>query len=94
MIDQFIAMTRRIIAKNGFEGYLPTLLLPSRKDIRVLEGVPSEEDLERVVARWAARISGPEEDSLAAFKADDTHFKVLARLDGKNSSVVCATQDA
>ena len=94
MIDQFIAMTRRIIAEDGFEGYLPTLLIPSRKDIRVLEGVPGEEDLEKVVAGWAARIAGPDEDFLAAFKFDDTHFKVLARLDGRSSSVVCAAADA
>ena len=94
MIDQFIAMTRRIIAKDGFDDYLPTLLLPSRKDIRVLEGVPVDEDVEKVVVDWAARIVGPEEDFLAAFKFDDTHFKVIARLNGRNSSVLCNAADA
>jgi hypothetical protein len=94
MIDQFIAMTRRIIAKDGFQDYLPTLLLPSRKDVRVLEGVPDDEDLEKVVEGWAARIAGPEEDYLAAFKFDDAHFKVLARLNGKNSSVLCTAGNA
>jgi hypothetical protein len=94
MIDQFIAMTRRIIAKDGFQDYLPTLLLPSSKDVRVLEGVPDNEDLEKVVESWAARIAGPKEDYLAAFRFGDAHFKVLARLNGKNSSVVCTAGDA
>lgn len=94
MIEQFIAMTRRIIAHDGFEDYLPTLLLPSRKDVRVLEDVPSDEDIESVVESWVARIAAPEEDFLAAFKTNDTHFKVLARLNGKNSSVMCAAEDA
>ena len=74
MIDEFIAMTRRIIVKDGFQDYSPTLLLPSRKDDRVLEGVPDDEDLEMVVEGWAARIAGPEEDYLAAFKFDDARF--------------------
>jgi hypothetical protein len=39
-IDDFIAMTRRIIAKDGFEEYLPTLMLPQRRHVTVLEGLP------------------------------------------------------
>jgi hypothetical protein len=33
-------MTRRIIAKDGFEEYLPTLMLPQRRHVTVLEGLP------------------------------------------------------
>ena len=29
MLDQFVKMTQRIIAEDGFDNYLPTLLLPA-----------------------------------------------------------------
>ena len=41
-IDDFIAMTRRVIARDGFDDYLPTLVLPERRHIAVLEGMPPD----------------------------------------------------
>ena len=75
--DDFIAMTRRIIDKERFEEYLPTLLLPARHHIAVLEGVPGEVD--RAATAWAAGTVDGGEDFFLAFKIDATHFKVIAR---------------
>lgn len=51
-IDDFIAMTQRIIEKDGFDGYLPTLVLPARNHISVLEGIPSNVDVEAAARQW------------------------------------------
>ena len=39
MLDQFVKMTQRIIAEDGFDNYLPTLLLPATREVRVLDQV-------------------------------------------------------
>lgn len=82
-IDDFIAMTLRIIAKDGFDDYLPTLVLPARRHISVMEGIPSEVDVEAVARRWAEREAKSDEDYFLAFKVDGAHFKVVARLNGQ-----------
>lgn len=89
MIDQFIAMTHRIIERNGFDKYQPTLLLPKRKDIRILEGVPDDVDIEVAVTDWASRAVDPEEDYFMAFKTDAHHFKVIARVKGERHEALC-----
>lgn len=94
MIDQFIAMTQRIIARDGFDGYLPTLLLPNRKDVRVLEGVPSEENIDTVVANWVNRTANAGEDFIAAYKIDSNHFKVVSRIEGKTEERICEPKTA
>ena len=94
MIDQFIAMTRRVIDRDGFEGYQPTLLLPQRKDIRILEGVPPDVDIEAAAANWAKRAVDAEEDFFLAFKADAEHFKVIARVKGERYEALCPVQAA
>jgi hypothetical protein len=89
-IDDFIAMTRRIIAKDGFEGYLPTLVLPDRRHVAVLEGVPPDVDVEAAAKKWALQKSEPEEDYFLAFKIDSAHFKVIARSEGREETRVAA----
>jgi hypothetical protein len=82
-IDDFIAMTRRIIAKDGFDDYMPTLVLPDRQHVAVLEGVPPDVDVEVAAKEWAGRKTEPDEDYFLAFKLDPAHFKVIARSNGK-----------
>lgn len=89
MIHQFIAMTRRVIERDGFEKYQPTLLLPKRKDIRILEGVPPDVDIEAAVTGWATRTVDAEEDFFMAFKTDADHFKVIARVGGELHEALC-----
>jgi hypothetical protein len=89
-IEDFIAMTRRIVARDGFDGYLPTLVLPGRRHVAVLEGVPPEVDVETAAKKWAAEKCEPGEDYFLAFKLDSAHFKVIARSDGREEVRVAA----
>ena len=91
-IDDFIAMKRRIIAKDGFEEYLPTLVLPDRRHVKVLEGMPLEVDAEAASREWAARTAGENEDYFLAFKIDPLQFKVIARLAGVEQERVAAAE--
>jgi len=47
-LDNFVGITQRVIARDGFEGYLPTALYPARKHVVVLEDVPEGADMEAV----------------------------------------------
>lgn len=89
MIKQFIAMTHRVIEEEGFEDYLPTLLLPQRQDVRVLDGIQEGDDIESQVMGWVERSVNEDEDFILAFKADASHFKVIARMDGISSESLC-----
>jgi len=89
VFEQFIAMTRSIIERDGLEGYLPTLLLPQRQDIRVLDDAPQEEEHESIATAWAAEVAEDEENYLLAFRASASHFKVVARLDGQLQTQLC-----
>ena len=79
-LASFAAITRRVIARDGFEGYLPTALFPARKHVVVLEGVPEGEPLETVALAWALSNAAGGEEFLVAFKVSPTHFKVIRRV--------------
>ena len=88
MLDQFVKMTQRIIAEDGFDNYLPTLLLPATREVRVLDQV--EGDGESLgITDWLAEQVGPDEDFLVAFKAGDAHFMVVGRLGGQACERLC-----
>ena len=88
MLDQFVKMTQRIIAEDGFDNYLPTLLLPATREVRVLDQV--EGDGESLgIADWLAEQVGPDEDFLVAFKAGDAHFMAVGRLGGQACERLC-----
>ena len=88
MLDQFVKMTQRIIAEDGFDNYLPTLLLPATREVRVLDQV--EGDGESLgITDWLAEQVGPDEDFLVAFRAGDAHFMVVGRLGGQACERLC-----
>lgn len=89
-VDDFIAMTRRVIARDGFERYVPTLVLPKRRHIAVLEGMPPDVDVEAAAKKWARGKVNADEDYLLAFKLDAAHFKVIARLGSSEQQRVAA----
>jgi hypothetical protein len=89
MIQQFITVTQRFIQRNGFDDYEPTLVLPQRKDIRLLQGVPPDVDMEAAATDWATRATDAEEDFFLAFKTDESHFKVIARIKGEVYEELC-----
>lgn len=82
VIETFVAITHRFIERDGFEEYLPTLLLPLTKKIMVLEGAPDDASLPRIAQRWAEENAGTNADYVVAFKSGDRHFGVIARIAG------------
>lgn len=89
MFEQFVAMTRSIIERDGLEGYLPTLLLPQRQDVHVLDDIPEDEEHEPIATNWAAEMVEDGEDYFLAFRTNASHFKVVARLEGRYQSQLC-----
>ena len=81
-VDDFVDVTQRVIARDGFEDYIPALVLPQRSHVIVLEGIPSGVNVDTAARAWAARESEDREDFFLSFKADRHHFKVVARLAG------------
>ena len=80
-ITAFAEITRRVIARDGFDGYLPTLCLPAQKHISVLEGIPTEK-LERVrdvAIAWAEKKASPDQEYFLAYKEDADRFRVVHR---------------
>ena len=57
-IDAFIKMTEGIIAKDGLDGYLPTLILPKKPAVLALQGVPEGIDVEKASREWMAKKVG------------------------------------
>jgi len=81
--NQFIIMTQKVIANDGFEGYLPTLVLPARDAVLVLQGIPTSVDIEVAARSWAAKkVAESSEDYFLAFKVSTEKFKVVARISG------------
>lgn len=76
-IADFAGMTQRIIANDGFDGYLPTLARPVIRKIAVLEGVPADVDVEEAAKEWADKSVEPGEEYFLAFKISSTHFRIV-----------------
>jgi hypothetical protein len=87
-VDEFARITKKIIARDGFEDYLPTALYPGRRHIVVLEGVPEDAQLEPIALEWAANGAVGGEEFLVAFKIDSTTFKVIRRFEGSQEEAV------
>jgi len=93
-VDEFARITKRVIARDGFEDYLPTALYPVRNTVVVLEGVPEGSDLESIAVRWAAEGAVGDEEFLVAFKIDAATFKVIRRYAaGQEASVFNSVDD-
>jgi hypothetical protein len=76
-IAEFAQITQRVIAKDGFDGYLPTLALPARREINTLSGVPADVDVEQAATEWAARHAQTGEEYLLAYKISPTQFRIV-----------------
>jgi len=80
-ISGFAEITRRVIARDGFDGYLPTLCLPERKNIKVLEGIPESnfDEMRAIALEWADEAANHDEEYFLAYKEDSERFRVLHR---------------
>lgn len=92
MLDQFVKMTQRIIGEDGFANYLPTLLLPAKREVRVLDDVGASDEQTLRITDWLAEQVEPDEDFLVAFKVDESYFMVVGRLGGQPCERLCAVE--
>jgi hypothetical protein len=94
-VDEFARITKRVIARDGFDEYLPTALYPDRNTVVVLEGPPEGTDLESIAVTWAADGAVGDEEFLVAFKIDAATFKVIRRYaGGQETGIFNAVDDA
>ena len=78
---EFAVITRRVIAKEGFEEFQPTACYPERREVKSLAGLPADIDPKEPVLDWAFRGAVNDEEFLVAFKISDAHFRVIRRFD-------------
>ena len=93
-IDEFAAISRRVIDRDGLMEFLPTACLPVRKVIRVLEAVPPGADIEATALHWAFGQAAPNEEVLVAFRIDSRHFKIVRREGAETKHAVFAVDKA
>lgn len=78
-LDEFAAVTQRVIDGQGFGEFQPTAIYPERDHIRGGANFASSVP-EAHVLLWAAEDTRDDEEFLVAFKIDDSHFKVVRRI--------------
>ncbi|GMV79068.1 MAG: hypothetical protein AMXMBFR7_02520 [Planctomycetota bacterium] len=89
-LEDFAEITQRIIHKDGFAAFLPTLCLPEQKHISVLEGVPEEKqpEIRSIALAWARRHVGEQEEFLLAVREDGSSFRIIRCFCGEISERV------
>jgi hypothetical protein len=78
-LDEFAAVTQRVIDEQGFDEFQPTVTYPGRCHIKGGAGFPSDVP-EAHILRWAAENARDGEEMLVAFKIDQTHFKIVRQV--------------
>ena len=79
--SEFAVITRRVIAKEGFEEFQPTACYPERREVKTLAGLPPNVDAEEAALDWAFRGADNDEEFLLAFKISDDCFRVVRWFD-------------
>lgn len=87
-LSDFAALTQNIIRDNGFDDFIPVACLPGRREIRGLDGLPDDVDVETESIGWAASLADETEEFLVAFKFTDSQFKVFRRQNGAMESAI------
>lgn len=88
----FAELTQKIIRDNGFDDFIPVACFPVRRELRGLDGLKPELDVEKESIAWATSLAEQPEEFLLAFKVTATQFKVIRRLDGVLESAIYAVQ--
>ena len=93
-VDQFAALTQRVIASQGFDEFQPTACYPGRQEVVALAGLPPDVEPEPAVLAWAAKRAKRQELHFVAFKTGPAKFTVV-RVDGtERESAVFEVPDA
>jgi len=85
MLEQFVNATRQVIAEDGLDTYLPTLLNLTRGDIVVLDDIPDDVDMEAAANHLVTRETKPGDEYLLAYRISATHFRVVQVMGGKRT---------
>jgi len=93
-LDEFAALTQKIISGQGFDDFMPVACLPERREIRALTDIELSEETEATVVDWARSLTQSAEELLVAFKFSVSQFKVI-RIKGaeKKSAIYEASCD-
>jgi hypothetical protein len=75
-IGRFSVITDKVIKRDGFDNYSPTLCIPSKKHLTVLVGIPENISQQEAARKWVIK----------RVKADEEYF--LAYRSGKNEVTV------
>ncbi len=89
-LEEFANMTRRIIARDGLDGFQPTACYPQRRNVAVLAGLPPGADVETEALSWALAKSEPGDEVLVAFKVGERDFKIVRMASGEMQEGVYA----
>jgi hypothetical protein len=81
-IEQFAEVTFRVIARDGFEDHIPTVLFPGRDHLAAIEGIPNDTDVEDASRRWAEEEAQDGEEYLLVVKVGPSEFKVIRHFEG------------
>jgi len=89
-LEEFAEITQRVIRRDGFDGFLPTLCLPESRHVVVLEGFPDEKqpEIRSISLEWARDKAGGQDEFLLAFKEDEESFRIIRSFRGEISERV------
>jgi hypothetical protein len=85
-IDEFAAITQRVIARDGFDEFMPTACYPQRRDIRTLAGLPADVEPGPAVLKWAMKHAKPDDELLIAFKSGPSEFTIVRKQGDERES--------
>jgi hypothetical protein len=87
-LDEFAALTQKIISKQGFDDFIPVACLPERREIRALADIEPGEEAEATVVDWARSLTPSTEELLVAFKFSVSQFKVIRIKGAEKESAI------
>ncbi len=85
-IEEFALITRRVIASDGFDDFLPTACYPKRSEVRTLTDLPEDIEPESEIIKWAGQHAGKGEEFLVAYKSGTAEFTVIRKKGDKRES--------
>jgi hypothetical protein len=78
-LELFAGIVRHLVQRDGFPHFLPTVFLPARGEVRILDDTPPDGDHQQAALRWAAERTLPDEEVLVAFQVDASRFRIVRR---------------
>jgi hypothetical protein len=55
-LQEWIEVTRKVLIRDGADGFQPTLADPRSQQVRALQGIPKSVEPTRAIQEWAAQL--------------------------------------